>query len=141
MSSTKAVFFDPDKKRWPRIRLSVVIVISVISLILGLLAFSIISAPVLSSLQLGQAAQIFGKGNHPVRQGADNRSDRRRHARPRWLQGRRARQRRPRAAARRVVPRARDPARPRDRGGGARARGRQHRLIPALRERIGRAHV
>ncbi len=68
MSSTKAVFFDPDKKRWPRIRLSVVIVISVISLILGLLAFSIISAPVLSSLQLGQAAQIFGKGNHPVRQ-------------------------------------------------------------------------
>ena len=46
----KPVFFDPDRKRWPRLRLGMTLLGLTLSLLLGMLVLSILASPVLPSL-------------------------------------------------------------------------------------------
>lgn len=48
----RPVFFDPDHKRWPRLRLGMTVVGVTLSLLLGALVLSILASPVLPALNL-----------------------------------------------------------------------------------------
>ena len=50
--TTAAVFFDPANKRWPRLRLGMVVVGVVLTLLFGGLVLSILAAPLLPALHL-----------------------------------------------------------------------------------------
>src|ERR1700704_5627074 len=63
MSTYRAapVFFDPDNKRWPRLRRGVFLTGLVLSTLFGVLIFSILINPLLPELHLPQSS-LFGKG-------------------------------------------------------------------------------
>src|SRR5258708_15713953 len=63
MSTYRAtpVFFDPDKKRWPRLRRGVFLTGFVLSSLFGVLIFSILINPLLPALRLPPSS-LFGKG-------------------------------------------------------------------------------
>jgi len=63
MSTYRAtpVFFDPDKKRWPRLRRGVFLTGLILSSLFGVLIFSILINPLLPQLHLPQSS-LFGKG-------------------------------------------------------------------------------
>ena len=63
--AVKPVFFDPANKRWPRLRLGLVLTGLVLSLLLGALVFSILAGPVLPALKL-PGASIMPHGAHMV---------------------------------------------------------------------------
>ncbi len=50
--TSQPVFFDPDRKRWPRLRLGMTLLGLTLSLLLGMLVLSILASPVLPSLHL-----------------------------------------------------------------------------------------
>jgi cellulose synthase/poly-beta-1,6-N-acetylglucosamine synthase-like glycosyltransferase/peptidoglycan/xylan/chitin deacetylase (PgdA/CDA1 family)/spore germination protein YaaH len=58
------VFFDPDNKRWPRLRGGVFLSGLVLSSLFGVLIFSILINPILPKLNLPQSS-ILPKGAHP----------------------------------------------------------------------------
>ncbi|MEF8732262.1 MAG: hypothetical protein V5B40_10215 [Candidatus Accumulibacter meliphilus] len=60
-----AVFFDPAKKRWPRLRLGMLLVGVDLTLLLGGLLLSILAAPVLPALHLPTAG-FLPHGAHAV---------------------------------------------------------------------------
>lgn len=55
------VFFDPDNKRWPRLRRGVFLTGLLLSTLFGVLIFSILINPLLPELHLPQSS-LFGKG-------------------------------------------------------------------------------
>lgn len=63
MSTYRAapVFFDPNNKRWPRLRRGVFLTGLVLSTLFGVLIFSILINPLLPELHLPQSS-LFGKG-------------------------------------------------------------------------------
>src|SRR6185436_19976250 len=58
------VFFDPDRKRWPRLRRGVFLSGAVLSSLFGILIVSVIINPILPRLNLPQSS-ILPKGAHP----------------------------------------------------------------------------
>ena len=66
MSKYRAVpvFFDPAKKRWPRLRRGVFLTGLFFSSLFGILIFSILINPLLPQLNLPQSS-ILPKGAHP----------------------------------------------------------------------------
>ncbi len=63
--ASKPVFFDPDRKRWPRLRLGMTLLGLTLSLLLGLLVLSILASPVLPSLHLA-AVSFLPQGAHAL---------------------------------------------------------------------------
>ena len=55
------VFFDPEKKRWPRLRRGVFLTGLILSSLFGVLIFSILINPLLPKLHLPQSS-LFGRG-------------------------------------------------------------------------------
>lgn len=64
-NAAKPVFFDPDHKRWPRLRFGIVIAALVLSLLMGTLAMSILIGPALPSLNL-PGVSFLPHGIHSV---------------------------------------------------------------------------
>ena len=62
-SPAQPVFFDPSRKRWPRMRLGMVILGLTLSLLLGALVLSILVSPILPALSL-PSASIVPHGAH-----------------------------------------------------------------------------
>jgi peptidoglycan/xylan/chitin deacetylase (PgdA/CDA1 family)/spore germination protein YaaH/GT2 family glycosyltransferase len=62
-SSLAPVFFDPSRKRWPRLRLGLMVFGLVLSLLLGALILSILVSPMLPALNL-PSASIVPHGAH-----------------------------------------------------------------------------
>ncbi|WP_248595344.1 hypothetical protein [Candidatus Accumulibacter phosphatis] len=60
-----AVFFDPAKKRWPRLRLGMLLVGVALTLLLGGLRLSVLAAPVLPALRLPNVS-FLPHGAHAV---------------------------------------------------------------------------
>jgi cellulose synthase/poly-beta-1,6-N-acetylglucosamine synthase-like glycosyltransferase/peptidoglycan/xylan/chitin deacetylase (PgdA/CDA1 family)/spore germination protein YaaH len=58
------VFFDPDRKRWPRLRQGVFLSGLVVSCLFGVLIFSVLLNPILPSLKL-PASSRYGGGHVP----------------------------------------------------------------------------
>jgi len=58
------VFFDPDRKRWPRLRRGVFLSGAVLSSLFGILIVSVLVNPILPRLNLPQSS-ILPKGAHP----------------------------------------------------------------------------
>ena len=58
------VFFDPDQKRWPRLRRGVFLSGAVLSSLFGILIVSVLINPILPRLNLPQSS-ILPKGAHP----------------------------------------------------------------------------
>ncbi|MDS4070385.1 MAG: glycosyltransferase [Candidatus Competibacter sp.] len=63
--AVKPVFFDPARKRWPRLRLGMTLIGLSLSLLLGMLVLSILASPVLPALNL-PGASFLPQGAHAV---------------------------------------------------------------------------
>jgi len=61
----KPVFYDPDRKRWPRLRLGMTLLGLTLSLLLGMLVLSILASPVLPSLHL-PGVSFLPQGAHAL---------------------------------------------------------------------------
>ena len=59
------VFFDPTKKRWPRLRLGITLIGITLSLLLGALVLSILATPVLPALHLPEV-NFLPRGAHAI---------------------------------------------------------------------------
>ncbi|MCC2866532.1 MAG: polysaccharide deacetylase, partial [Candidatus Accumulibacter phosphatis] len=64
-SSGKPVFFDPARKRWPRLRAGVTLLGLTLSLLLGALVLSILASPVLPALHL-PGVSFLPQGAHAL---------------------------------------------------------------------------
>lgn len=65
VSLVKPVFFDPEHKRWPRLRAGMILIALALTLLLGSLVLSILASPVLPALQL-PGASFLPQGAHAV---------------------------------------------------------------------------
>ena len=63
--TVKPIFFDPARKRWPRLRAGMVLVGLTLSLLLGSLVLSILASPVMPALNL-PGASFLPQGAHAV---------------------------------------------------------------------------
>lgn len=64
-ATVKPIFFDPDRKRWPRLRLGMTLIGLSLSLLLGMLVLSILASPVLPALNL-PGASFLPQGAHAM---------------------------------------------------------------------------
>jgi cellulose synthase/poly-beta-1,6-N-acetylglucosamine synthase-like glycosyltransferase/peptidoglycan/xylan/chitin deacetylase (PgdA/CDA1 family)/spore germination protein YaaH len=61
----KPIFFDPTRKRWPRLRVGITLVGLILSVLLGALVLSVLASPVLPALHL-PGASFLPEGAHAV---------------------------------------------------------------------------
>lgn len=65
MGGVRPVFFDPTKKRWPRLRLGITLIGITLSMLLGALGLSILATPVMPALHLPNVS-FLQHGAHAI---------------------------------------------------------------------------